>query len=95
MATYIILSQLTPDALTDPKEFKELAENVSEKIKQECPGVAWKHSFATMGRIDVVDIVESEDPIQVEKAAMIIRAMGRCSTETLLASPWKAFMGAL
>jgi uncharacterized protein with GYD domain len=94
-ATYIILSQLTPGALTDPKEFKKLAEVVSEKIKRECPAVAWKQSYATMGRIDVVDVVESEDPIQVEKAAMIIRALGRCNTETLVATPWKEFLGAL
>lgn len=95
MATYIILSRLTPGALTDPEEFKRLAEDVSEKIKRECPAVVWKQSYATMGRIDVVDIVEAEDPIQVEKAAMIIRAVGRCSTETLVATPWKEFMGAL
>ena len=95
MATYIILSRLTPGALTDPEEFKRLAEDVSEKIKRECPAVVWKQSYATMGRIDVVDIVEAEDPIQVEKAAMIIRAVGRSNTETLVATPWKEFMGAL
>ena len=39
MATYIILSRLTPGALTDPEEFKRLAEDVSEKIKRECPVV--------------------------------------------------------
>jgi uncharacterized protein with GYD domain len=95
MATYIILSQLTPGALSDPKEFKKLAERVSEKIKRECPAVVWKQSYATMGRIDVVDVVESEDIIQVEKAAMIIRALGHCNTETLVATPWKEFIGAL
>ena len=95
MATYIILSQLTPGVSADPKEFKKLAERVSEKIKRDCPAVAWKQSYATMGRIDVVDIVESEDIVQVEKAAMIIRALGHCSTETLVATPWKEFMGAL
>jgi len=95
MAPYIILSQLTPGALTDPKEFKRLAEGVSEKIKGECPAVVWKQSYATMGRVDVVDVVEADDPVQVEKAAMIIRALGHCNTETLVAIPWKEFMGAL
>jgi len=95
MATYIILSQLTPGTLTDPKDFKRLAELVSEKIKRDCPAVVWKQSYATMGRVDVVDVVESEDPVQVEKAAMIIRGLGHCSTETLVATPWKEFMGAL
>jgi uncharacterized protein with GYD domain len=95
MTTYVILSQLTPGALTDPKDFKKLAAAVSDKIATECPGVKWKESYATMGRFDVVDVVESDDPKQVEKAAMFIRSYGRCATETLLATPWKDFIAAL
>jgi len=65
---------------------------VSEKIKKECPGVTWKESFATFGRFDVVDIVESDDPRQVARAVMIIRAYGKSETETLPATPWKDFL---
>ncbi|MFQ5722504.1 MAG: GYD domain-containing protein, partial [Candidatus Aminicenantales bacterium] len=46
-------------------------------------------------RFDVVDIVESDDLKQVEKAAMIIRAYGHSRTETLIATPWKEFLGML
>lgn len=91
MASYIILSRLSPDAFADPKDFKKLAKKVSEKIKEECPGVAWKASFLTLGRFDVVDIVKSDDAEQVEKAAMIIRAYGHAATETMVATPWKQF----
>ena len=48
-----------------------------------------------MGSYDVVDIVESEDPQQIEKAVMIIRAFGHSTTETLLATPWEDFLKAL
>ncbi len=89
MATYIILSRFSPEAFRDPKELKKLAEAVSAKIKSECSGVRWKESFATLGRFDVVDIVEANDPKQMEKAAMIIRAYGHSTTETLVATPWK------
>ncbi len=51
-----------------------------------------KESFASMGRFDVADIAESDDPKQVEKAAMIIRAYGHSTTETLGARPWKEFL---
>lgn len=95
MQTYVILSRLSPTAFRDPKEFKQLAATVSEKIKKECPGVTWKESFATMGRFDVVDIVESDDPKQVEKAAMLIHAYGHSTTETMLATPWKEFLSML
>lgn len=95
MTTYIILSQLTPQACADPKDFKKLARTVSDKIKTECPGVTWKASYATMGRLDVVDIIECDDPKQVEKAAMFIRSYGKSTTETLVATPWDEFIDAL
>ena len=95
MATYIILSRFSPEAFADPKEFRKLASTVSKKIKKECPAVNWKESFALMGRYDVVDIVETDDPKQIEKAAMIIRAYGHSSTETLQATPWHEFLDML
>jgi uncharacterized protein with GYD domain len=95
MATYVILSRVSPQAFSNPEEFKQLAAKVSEKIKSDCPGVTWKDSYATMGRFDVIDIVEADNQEQVEKASMIIRAYGHSSTETLLATPWKKFLNIL
>jgi uncharacterized protein with GYD domain len=95
MGTYIILSRFSPNAFDHPKHFLELAEQVSKKIKEECPNVKWKESYATLGRFDVLDIVEANDPKELEKAAMIIRAYGKSTTETLLATPWKDFLAGL
>ncbi len=92
MGTYVILSKFSPEAFRNPKEFKGLAATVSEKIRTDCPGVVWKGSYATMGQFDVVDIVEADDPKEVERAAMMIRAYGHSSTETLLATPWQEFL---
>ena len=95
MQTYIILSRLSPEAIQEPGEFKQLAATVSEKLKKECPKVEWKHSFVTLGRFDIVDVVESDDLQQIEKAAMIIRANGHSTTETFVATPWKQFLETL
>ncbi len=92
MATYIILSRLSPNAFAEPKDLKKLAEEVSAKIRAECRKVRWKDSYSTMGRYDVVDIVESDDPQEVSRAAMLIRAYGHARTETLPATPWKEFL---
>jgi len=92
MATYIILSRVSPQALEDAGEFRQLAEKVSAKIKNECPGVTWKESYGTMGRFDVVDIIESDDPKQVARVTMILRTSGHEATETLMAKPWKEFL---
>jgi uncharacterized protein with GYD domain len=92
---YIILSRFSPEAFEDPKNFRDLASAVSANIKKQCPDITWKGSFATLGRFDVVDFVEAEDPKQIEKAAMIIRAYGHSMTETLVATPWKEFLATL
>ena len=92
MGTYIILTRISPEAFKDPKEFKQLAAIVSERIKSNCPEVIWKQSFAVMSRFDEVDIVESDDPKNVEKTVMIIRALGHSTTETMVATPWKEFL---
>ena len=55
----------------------------------------WKESFATLGRFDVVDVVEAQEPKEIEKAAMIIRAFEHSTTETLVATPWREFLGML
>ena len=95
MATYVILSRFSPEAFREPKEFKKLADAVSSKIKKECKRTTWKQSFATLGRFDVVDIVEADDPEEVQRAAMIIRSYGHSVTETLQATPWKDFLSSL
>ena len=95
MAIYIILSRFSSDAYKHPKEFKQIASEVAAEIKKKCPGVTWKESYATTGRFDVVDIIEAENITEVEKTAMIIRALGHSNTETLVATPWKDFLGTL
>ncbi len=68
---------------------------LSVRLDCECPGGKCKASYASMGRFDVVDIVKSDDPTQVRKAARTIRGCGRASTEILRAIPWHQFRDAL
>jgi len=81
--------------LESQKILKNWPETVSNKVKGECRGLEWRHSYATLGRFDVVDVVETNDPKQIEKAVMIIRAYGHSTTETLAATPWKEFLARL
>ena len=95
MGTYIILSRFGPDAFHDPKDFKKLSDDVSGRIKRDCPGVTWLDSYVTTGGIDAIDIVSANDIAHVERAAMIIRAYGHSTTETLVATKWKEFVDKL
>jgi uncharacterized protein with GYD domain len=92
MATYVILSKIGEGAFRQPADFVKLARTVADKIKSDCPGVTWRDSYATTGRFDVVDVVEAPDVASVEKAAMIIRAYGHATTETMVATPWNQFI---
>jgi len=92
MSTYVILTRFTPETDTNPARFRGLAEQVEARVKEECPAVTWKESFSTAGSCDVVDIVESEDAAEVQKAAMLIRDVAHARTETLSATPWKHFL---
>lgn len=95
MPLYVILSRISPEAFESPSDFKKVANTVAARIKKECRAVVWKESYATLGRFDVVDIVESDDPREVERAALIIRGYGHATTETLPATPWKDFLAEL
>lgn len=90
METYIATFPLMP--FTTFKEFPRLAEQVTEKIKAECPGIRWKESYVTLGPVGAVDIVEAQSREGVERAALIIRAFGHATTQTLPATPWKTFL---
>jgi uncharacterized protein with GYD domain len=95
MATYIILNRFSPQAFRDPAEFKKLAAKVKEEIKEKCPGINWRESYATLGRFDIVDVIETDNPEEVGRAAMIINGYGMTSTETLPAHPWYDFLAGL
>ncbi len=95
MATYIILSKIAHNAVKDPGEYRKLSEAVTSRLKEECPQVQWKHGYATLGRYDSIDIVETDDPKQLEKAVLIIRAYGHSKTETLPATEWSEFLANL
>ena len=92
MAIYIICSRISPEAFREPKEFKKLTDGVAARLEKECPAVTWKNAYRTLGRFDVVNIVESADPKQVERAIMIIRSYGHAATETLVATTWEEFL---
>jgi len=76
----------------DPAEFRQLADRVSEEICKRRPGITWKDSYVTLGRYDMVDVVEANDQAELKWAAMSIRALARATTETMVATPWKEFL---
>jgi hypothetical protein len=52
VANYIMLTRLSPEALTRPGAVANLNKKVEERIRQECPGVKWLANYAVLGPCD-------------------------------------------
>lgn len=92
MATYIMLTRLSPEALKKPESVGDLNKQAEERIKEECPGVKWLANYAVLGPCDYVDIFEAPDSEAATKVALFIRSFGHATTETWVATPWDRFL---
>lgn len=91
MATYVMLTRLTPETLKTPGEMKRLERTVAEHVRRECPQVKWLANYAILGPCDYLDIFEAPDEMAAAKVATIVRSYGHAYTETWTAMPWERF----
>jgi uncharacterized protein with GYD domain len=91
MATYILLTRLSPEAVASPAKLKELEQEVKKKVQKNCPKVKWVADYAVLGPCDYLDIFEAPDESEASKVATIIRSFGHATTETWTAIPWARF----
>lgn len=92
MATYVMLTRLSPEAVARPESVIELNKQVEERIKRECREVKWLANYAVLGPTDYVDIFEAPDNETATKVALLVRSFGHATTETWLATPWDRFV---
>jgi uncharacterized protein with GYD domain len=93
MATYVVLTRLTPETVKSPSDLQRLERAVSERIRKECPQVKWVANYAILGPYDYLDLFEAPDEAVAAKVVMIIRSFGHAQTETWTALPWERFKG--
>lgn len=91
MAVYVRLTKLSSASLRAPQELEELEKKVMDRIKTECPEVAWQDNFAVLGPYDYLDIFEAPDNDSAMKVATIIRTHGHASTEVRPAKKWRDY----
>jgi uncharacterized protein with GYD domain len=92
MATYVMLTRLSPEALTRPGSVADLNKQVEDRIRQECPGVKWIANYAVLGPCDYLDIFDAPDADAATRVALLVRSFGHATTETWLATPWDRFL---
>lgn len=91
MATYIMTTKLSHQALTSPHSFEELSAKVTKRLRAECPEVEWWSSYVVLGPTDYLDIFTAPDVETAAKVAAIIRSYGHATTEIWPAVEWDAF----
>jgi len=92
MATYVMLTRLSPEALARPESVADLNRGVEDRIKQECPSVRWIANYAVLGPCDYLDIFEAPDSETATKVALLVRSFGHATTETWVATQWDRFV---
>lgn len=93
MATYVMLTRLTDQGARTVNEHPEHILEVNEELA--AMGVKVLQQFATLGRVDFVNIVEAPDSETVTKASLELGARGSIRIETLPAMPVADLIGML
>lgn len=93
MKTFILLTKLSPDISRQMKDRDKLGRDWLELVRQTCPEVKFISHYALLGAHDFLDIYEAPDEKSAAKVSMISLANGAFQAETLIAIPYKQFLG--
>jgi uncharacterized protein with GYD domain len=93
MATYILLSSLTPQGVqtlkANPDRLREVNKDVEEL------GAKVVHQWATLGEYDFVNVVEAADSATIARVSVALGARGSTKIRTLTALTIDEFLGAV
>ena len=91
MPTFVLLTRLSPQAVTSADELERLEHETMRHIRAECPEVEWVNNCAVFGPYDYLDIFHAPDVETAAKVATLVRIHGKAQTETWAAVEWDRF----
>jgi uncharacterized protein with GYD domain len=83
MATYVVLANFTEQGIRDVKETPKRAEAFKEMAKKH--GATIKEMYWTLGRYDIVTIMDVPDEVSATALGLSVGSRGNVRTETLRA----------
>jgi len=92
MATYILVTKLSPELTRDLRKRAEIGRQWMERVKKDCPGVKFLAHYALLGPYDFLDIYEAPNEEIAAKVSMISLSSGAVSAESWTAIPYKKFL---
>ena len=92
MATYVLLTKLTPEVTRDLKARKKVGKQWLQKVSEKCSEVNWIAHYALLGPYDFMDIFEAPNEEVAAKVSMITLSSGALQAESWTAIPYHRFL---
>ncbi len=92
MATYILMTKLSPRTFADPRGRRIVGREWKKKVEAACPKVRWVAHYALLGPYDFMDIYEAPDQETAFRVSLLSRENGAVSAESWPAEPYDAFL---
>jgi uncharacterized protein with GYD domain len=93
MPTYVMLSKLTPEGVQTLKNNPGRIREVNREI--EALGAKVTAQWATLGRVDFINVVDAPDEGTMAKVSLELGSRGTAQYETLVAIPVDDFIESL
>lgn len=93
MATYIMLTRLTPDGVKTIKDNPARVHEVNKEVEQ--LGAKVVSQWATLGEYDFISVVEAADEKAMAKVSVELGSRGTTTNKTLVAIPSEEFTKSL
>lgn len=72
MGTYVMLTKVSPEALTKRDSVTRLNRRLEYRMKKECPGVYWIANHAVLGPCDYLDIFKAPNTDTATKVVALL-----------------------
>ena len=93
MATFIMLSRLSPEGMKTLKENPARIQEVNKEVEQF--GAKVVQQYALLGPYDFITVLEASDPGTVSRVSVELASRATASYETLTAIPVDEFVSRL
>ena len=92
MATYVLLTKLSPEVVGDFKRREAIGRKWMKTIVEKCPDVHFICHYALLGPYDFLDIYEAPNAEVATKVSVITMAQGAVKAESWTAVEYNRFL---